>query len=57
MTFLAIGDDAQGNSFLKELDDGLVGAGAQFDIVASKTFPQVQSLGMKKALVDAIKNK
>ncbi|MBY0549382.1 MAG: VWA domain-containing protein [Candidatus Obscuribacterales bacterium] len=57
MAFLTIGDDAGGDALLRELDTGLVRAGAQFDVVASKSFSQVQSLGLKRALVDAIKNK
>lgn len=57
MAFLTIGDDPQGEALLRELDKNLVQSGAKFDIVASKSFSQVQSLGLKRALADAIRNK
>jgi hypothetical protein len=51
ITFLQIGEDLEGNDFLSRLDAHMPG---RYDIVDTKTFNQVQSLGLKEALVDSL---
>jgi hypothetical protein len=55
MTFLQVGSDPKGIYFVKEMDQQLVSEGAAFDMVSSKTFPELLgSGGLTKALVDCI---
>jgi von Willebrand factor type A domain len=55
MTFLQVGSDPKGIHFVKEMDQQLVGEGAAFDMVSSKSFPELLgSGGLTKALVDCI---
>jgi hypothetical protein len=55
MTFLQVGSDPKGIYFVKEMDQQLVSEGAAFDMVSSKTFPELlRSGGLTKALIDCI---
>ncbi|MGH9550706.1 MAG: VWA domain-containing protein [Terriglobales bacterium] len=53
VTFLEIGDFG-GQQCLIDLDDNLVNDGGRFDIVDTKTFEELKSLGLPQALVDAV---
>ena len=52
--FLLIGRDQKGLEFIQEMDRGLVFQGARFDIVTSKTFPDLVRTGLASALVDSL---
>lgn len=52
ISFLQIGDDREGNRLLPELDFGLVGEGAQFDIVSCRSFNSLSRVGLMRALLD-----
>jgi len=54
ITFLQIGLDRGGYELLHDLDQNLVRAGAKYDIVDSKPFPEVVQAGLARSLVDAI---
>lgn len=54
MTFLQVGCDPEGQNFVQTLDRFLVNEGAGYDIVASKTFPQLMRSGLTRALIDCI---
>ena len=55
MTFLQVGSDPKGMYFVKEMDQQLVGEGAAFDMVSSRTFPElIRAGGLTKALVDCL---
>jgi hypothetical protein len=55
MTFLQVGSDPKGIYFVREMDQQLVSEGAAFDMVSSKTFPDLlRGGGLTKALVDCI---
>jgi len=54
ITFLQVGDGAEGAEVLQSLDDDLVSLGAKYDIVDHKSFAQVQQLGLIGALVASI---
>lgn len=54
ITFLQIGTERKGFRQLNELDRELIQEGAKFDIVSTKTFPEVVQQGLAKALIDAI---
>ena len=54
LTFLQIGQERQGNKLLPELDHGLVGDGALFDIVDTKTSEEVRRNGLLNSLVDSV---
>ncbi len=54
ITFLQVGTAPFGSSLLRELDDNLVNQGAEFDIVDTKTFSELESLGLTGALAEAI---
>lgn len=55
ITFLQIGTERRGFELLKEFDDNLMSQGARFDIVDTKTFPEVVHVGLTRALVDAVR--
>jgi len=52
--FLQVGSDPEGINFIRDLDQNLMRANAKFDIVASKTFPDLVRTGLAKVLVDSI---
>ena len=53
VTFLQVGDDG-GTEVLRMLDDDLLAAGASRDIVDSRYFDEVETIGIKGGLVAAI---
>lgn len=57
VTFLEIGEEYPGQGFLTNMDNGLVAAGAKYDIVRTLTFDQVKAAGLTKALISVIKNR
>jgi hypothetical protein len=57
LTFLQIGDTFEGKDFCLQLDDGLVGEGAKYDIVDTETFDELKKVGIVNALIDAILDK
>ena len=46
LSFLQIGKDTEAKAFLEYLDDDLVGKGAKFDIVDTKSFDAIEKSGM-----------
>jgi Mg-chelatase subunit ChlD len=55
ITFLQIGDDRKGGELLNHLDTGLQANGAKFDIVDTVSFSTLKEIGLKNALINAIK--
>lgn len=49
-----VGKDPEASAFLKKLDDDLVGSGAKFDIVDTKTFEEIETIGLTEALIAAL---
>ncbi len=56
ITILQVGSEEDGQSLLRKLDHRLVRKGAKFDIIKTKTFPQVLQAGLTRSLIDAIEN-
>ena len=54
LSFIQIGNDAGASAFLKSLDDDLQAKGAKFDIVDTKTFDEVENIGITETLLSAI---
>ena len=54
ISFIQVGDDPQVTEFLKALDDNLVEAGAQFDIVDTINLESMQGLSLSEVLLNAI---
>jgi len=54
ISFIQVGDDPQVTEFLKALDDNLVEAGAQFDIVDTIDLESMQGLSLSEVLLNAI---
>lgn len=54
IAFLQIGKDEAASKFLQRLDDGLAKAGAKHDIVDTKTFDEVEKLGLTETLLAAL---
>ncbi|HEY9868850.1 MAG TPA: hypothetical protein V6D08_06770 [Candidatus Obscuribacterales bacterium] len=54
ITFLQVGSEEDGRKLLRKLDNRLLRKGAQFDIVQTKTFPELLSAGLARSLVEAI---
>ncbi len=54
ITFMQVGNDAGATNFLKELDDNLEGQGAKYDIVDTKSFTEIEKIGVEQALVASI---
>lgn len=52
--FFQVGSDSTATSFLKALDDQLVGAGAKFDIVNTMTHEQMANMTVAEILEQAI---
>lgn len=52
--FFQIGKDAQATKYLKNLDDGLVPAGAKYDIVDVKTSEELENISITDALLQAL---
>jgi hypothetical protein len=48
------GQDLLASNVLYDLDHMLTYSGAKYDIVATKTFPDLVRVGMKQAMIDAI---
>ena len=53
--FLQVGNSPTGSILLGSLDKGLVKLGSKYDFVDSKSFSEVQQLGLGRALLDSIK--
>lgn len=53
ITFLQVGTEREGIALVSDLDN-LVGQGAKYDIVDTKTFPNLLRTGLARALVDAV---
>lgn len=53
-SFLQVGRDRKGVSFVHELDDDLVRQGAVYDVVDSKDFAELLQMGLGRALAEAI---
>ena len=56
ITMLQVGSEEDGQRLLRKLDNRLVRKGAKFDIVKTKTFPQVLQAGLARSLIDAIED-
>jgi hypothetical protein len=54
IAFLEVGHAAVGPDFLYNLDHMLVYKGAKYDIVTTKSFPDLVRIGLKRAIIDAI---
>jgi len=54
ISFIQIGKDSSAQAYLKSLDDDLQAKGARFDIVDTKTFEEVEALGITETLLAAI---
>ena len=54
VSFIQVGDDSNATKFLKKLDDDLVGAGAKFDIVDTKTCDELENMSIQDVLLAAI---
>lgn len=55
ISFFQIGDDAKAKEYLRVLDDDLEKKyKAKYDIVDTKTFEDIEEIGLTKALIDAI---
>lgn len=54
LSFIQIGSDSAAGAFLKSLDDDLQAKGAKFDIVDTKTFEEVENVGITETLLAAI---
>jgi len=52
--FIQVGNDTSARKFLKSLDDDLVASGAKFDIVATLTSEEIESLSLDEVLEHAI---
>lgn len=52
ITFLQVGNDSAATKFLTELDDNLTDA--KFDIVDTKTFDEIENLGVTEVLLQAL---
>jgi hypothetical protein len=57
IVFFQIGDsNHEGRAFLNYLDRGLVGDGADFDLVRTVSFEHLRRVGLARALVDSIRD-
>jgi hypothetical protein len=56
ISFVQIGKDAAASKFLKKLDDDLTSQGAKYDIVDTKTFEEVESIGLEQTLIAALQD-
>jgi hypothetical protein len=57
VVFLQIGGrDERGKHYLEDLDANLVSYGAKYPVVQTKSFDQLQAIGLGEALVDAIQD-
>lgn len=54
ITFLQVGSDSSAREFLKELDEDLENQGANFDIVDTKTFDEMENLPLAEVLIAAL---
>lgn len=54
IAMLQIGKDQGASKFLKKLDDDLTSMGAKHDIVDTKTFEEVENIGLTEALLAAL---
>lgn len=56
ITILQVGSEEDGQALLRKLDHRMVRKGAKFDIVKTKTFPQVLQAGLTRSLIEAIED-
>lgn len=54
ITFLSVGSVTRGSPTLKALDDDLVDAGAAYDIVDTRYFPEILKYGLKDMVVASL---
>ncbi|HMP51788.1 MAG TPA: hypothetical protein PKD05_09555, partial [Candidatus Melainabacteria bacterium] len=54
ITFLSVGSVTHGSPTLKALDDDLVDAGAAYDIVDTRYFPEILKYGLKDMVVASL---
>lgn len=54
ISFIQIGKDQEASRYLKKLDDDLTSQGAKHDIVDTKTFEEVETIGLTETLVAAL---
>lgn len=54
ISFIQVGRDPGAQAFLKQLDDGLVAAGAKHDIVDTKTMDEIENLPLTEVLIAAL---
>lgn len=53
-SILQIGSDIDGADIIRDLDSGLIGKGAKYDLVDAKYFADIKNYGLKKVLADAV---
>lgn len=54
ISFLQVGKDIGASRYLKQLDDDLESQGAKLDIVNTKTFEELENIGLTEALIAAL---
>lgn len=54
ISFIQIGRDSHASQFLKRLDDDLTKQGAKYDIVDTKTFEEMETIGLTETLIAAL---
>lgn len=54
ISFFQVGKDHNATKFLQRLDDNLTSEGAKYDIVDTKTFEEVEKLGLTEAITGAL---
>lgn len=54
ISFIQVGKDSSAAAFLKRLDDGLVAAGAKYDIVDTKTMTELENTSLTDALMASL---
>lgn len=54
ISMLQVGKDVGAAQFLKRLDDGLVSAGAKFDIVDTKSMEELENIGLTEAIIASL---
>ena len=57
ITFLQVGLSHEGDVFVKDVDECLLSKGAKYDIVQARPFDYLRQVGLKQALIDALKTK
>ncbi len=54
ISFLQVGKDGSASRYLKRLDSGLQAEGSRLDIVNTKTFEELENVGLTEALIAAL---